>query len=100
MCVCVTGSLCCIVEIDKINYNGKNKNHKKIKAILPKVYIKLKKKKKNERKKGHMACKAENIYYLAHDRKSLLTPTPELLFKDIFIKHQWVIFRMFRFFSF
>ena len=31
-CVCVTGSLCCAVEIDKtlwINYNWKNKNHLK-----------------------------------------------------------------------
>ena len=70
------------------------------KSDFAKSLYKIKKKKKNERKKGHMACKAENIYYLAHDRKSLLTPTPELLFKDIFIKHQWVIFRMFRFFSF
>ena len=29
-CMCVTGSLCCIVEIDRTlltNYNGKNKNH-------------------------------------------------------------------------
>ena len=31
MYICRTGSLCCIVEIDRtleINYNGKNKNHK------------------------------------------------------------------------
>ena len=31
MCVCETGSLCCIVETDgTLNYNGKNKNHLKI----------------------------------------------------------------------
>ena len=31
--ICMTGSLCCRVEIDRtlqINYNGKNKNLKKI----------------------------------------------------------------------
>ena len=31
VCVCETGSLCCIVETDgTLNYNGKNKNHLKI----------------------------------------------------------------------
>ena len=30
--ICMTGSLCCTVEIDKtlsIDYNGKNKNHRR-----------------------------------------------------------------------